>query len=58
MVGTGFKLVRWQDGATFFGVALGEDGNPLAVMSCNLEQPQLRLVGEPDPDRSLVFESA
>ena len=41
VVGSGFKLVRWQDGTTFFGVALGEDGNPLAVMSCNLEQAQL-----------------
>ena len=41
VVGTGFKLVRWQDGIAFFGVALGEDGKPLAVMSCNLSKPQL-----------------
>ena len=38
VVGSGFKLVRWQDGTTFFGVALGEDGNPLAAMSCNLSK--------------------
>jgi hypothetical protein len=58
VVGSGFKLVRWQDENRFFGVALGEDGNPLAVMSCNLSKRSCTRVGEPDPDRSLVFESA
>jgi hypothetical protein len=58
VVGSGFKLVRWQDGNRFFGVALGEDGNPLAVMSCNLSKRSCTKLGEPDPDRSLVFESA
>jgi hypothetical protein len=58
VVGSGFKLVRWQDENRFFGVALGEDGNPLAVMSCNLSKRSCTQVGEPDPDRSLVFESA
>ena len=58
VVGSGFKLVRWQDGTTFFGVALGEDGNPLAAMSCNLSKRSCTKVGEPDPDRPLVFQSA
>ena len=58
VVGSGFKLVRWQGGNMFFGVALVENGNPLAVMSCNLSRRSCTKVGEPDPDRSLVFESA
>ena len=58
VVGTGFRLVRWQGGTAFFGVALGNDGNPLAVVSCNLTKRRCARVGEPDPDSSLVFESA
>jgi len=57
-VGSGFKLVRWQDGNKFFGVALGEDGNPQAVVSCDISKRRCTKLGEPDPDRSLVFESA
>ena len=58
VVGAGFKLVRWQSETAFFGVAVGEDGNPLAVMSCNVSSRSCTTVGKPDPDRSLVFESA
>jgi hypothetical protein len=58
VVGSGFKLVRWQSGTAFFGVAVGDDGNPLAVVSCNLSSRSCATVGKPDPDLSLVFESA
>jgi hypothetical protein len=58
VTGTGFKLVRWQNRIAFFGIAMGEGGKPLAVMSCNLSSRSCTTSGEIDPDRSLVFESA
>jgi hypothetical protein len=57
VLGNGFQLVRWQGGVAFFGVAL-EDGNPLAVVSCNLSSRSCTSSGKPEPGISLVFESA
>ena len=58
VVGTGFKLVRWQNRVAFFGLAVGDDGKPLAMMSCNLSSGSCTRFGTIVPDRSLVFESA
>ena len=58
VVGTGFKLVRWQNRSAFFGLAMGDEGKPLAVMNCNLTSRSCTTWGEVVPDRSLVFESA
>jgi len=57
VLGNGFQLVRWQGGVAFFGVAL-EDGNPLAIVSCNLSSRSCTNFGKPEPGISLVFESA
>ena len=58
VVGTGFKLVRWQNRIAFFGVALGSEGKPLAMMNCNLTRLSCTKFGDIVPGRSLVFESA
>jgi hypothetical protein len=58
VVGTGFKLVRWQNAIAFFGLALGNEGKPVAVMNCNLSRGSCATWGKIVPDRSLVFESA
>jgi hypothetical protein len=58
VVGTGFKLVRWQNPSAFFGLAMGQEGKPLAMMNCNLTSRSCRTWGEVEPDHSLVFESA
>jgi len=57
VLGNGFQLVRWQGGVAFFGVAL-EDGNPLAIVSCNLSSRSCTTFGKPVEGISLVFESA
>jgi hypothetical protein len=57
VVGNGFQLVRWQGGVAFFGLALN-DGNPLAVVSCNLSSRSCTTFGKPVEGISLVFESA
>lgn len=58
VVGTGFKLVRWQNSSAFYGVALGNEGKPLAMVSCNLSSRSCASRGKVVADRSLVFESA
>ena len=58
VVAAGFKLVRWQGRTAFFGLALGDDGNPVAVMSCYLTTRSCTTFGKVVQGHSLVFESA
>jgi hypothetical protein len=58
VVGSGFKLVRWQGDSDFFGLALDQEGKPLAVQTCSLGKRRCTTVGKPDPDSSPVFENA
>jgi hypothetical protein len=58
VVGTGFKLVRWQNQIAFFGLAVGNEGKPVAMMNCNLSSRSCTTWGTVVPGRSLVFESA
>jgi len=58
VVGTGFKLVRWHNAIAFFGLALGNEGEPLAMINCNMSRGSCTTWGKIVPDRSLVFESA
>ena len=58
VVGAGFKLIRWQGRIAFFGLAVGEDGDPEAVMNCNLSSRSCTTLGKVVQGRSLVFESA
>ena len=58
VAGSGFKLVRWQGKSDFFGLALGENQEPLAVQKCSLDSRRCTTVGKPDPGSSPVFESA
>lgn len=56
VVGTGFELVRWTSGSTFYGVA-EKAGRPVAVISCDLDDRRCRSLGDVVPDLPLVFET-
>ncbi|MGK2875704.1 MAG: hypothetical protein ACSLEW_08690 [Nocardioides sp.] len=56
VVGNGFELVKWLNGATLFGLAL-DNRRPVAALGCNLSTRDCITFGKVDAGRPLVLES-
>lgn len=55
-LGTGFELVRWTGGSTFYGLALAQ-GKPLGIIGCDLDARTCTTYGRVRTGLPLVFES-